>query len=49
MIRALSKDFDGSMSDKELMGRLNLSRNSYYKYKKELREADAALIKPEAV
>lgn len=48
MIRALSKDFDGGMSDKEIMERLNLSRNSYYKYKKELRAEDAAL-KPEAV
>lgn len=48
MIRALSKDFDGNMPDKEIMERLGLSRNSYYKYKRELRAEDAAL-KPEAV
>lgn len=37
-IRKLSKDFDGVMSDEELIKELNISRNSFYKYKRELRE-----------
>ena len=36
-IRKMSKDFDGNMSDKEAMEVLKLARNSYYKYKRELR------------
>ena len=35
-IRKMSKDFDGNMSDKEILELLSISRNSYYKYKKEL-------------
>ena len=32
----VSKDFDGSLSDKDLMAVVGVSRNSFYKYKKEL-------------
>lgn len=35
-IRKMSKNFDGNMSDKEILEILNISRNTYYKYKKEL-------------
>ena len=35
-IRKMSKSFNGSMSDKEILEILNISRNTYYKYKKEL-------------
>lgn len=33
-----SKDFKGNLSDVEVMKLVGLSRNTYYKYKKELRE-----------
>lgn len=33
-----SKDFNGDKKDVELMATLNISRNTYYKYKKELKE-----------
>ncbi len=32
-----SKDFNGTLSDKELMIFLNLARNTFYKYKRELK------------
>lgn len=32
----MAKSFDGNMSDKEVMETLNIARNTYYKYKKEL-------------
>lgn len=35
-IRKMSKDFDGNMTDKEILEILNISRNSYYKYKREM-------------
>ena len=35
-IRKMSKDFDGSMNDKEVMEVLKLARNTYYKYKREM-------------
>lgn len=35
-IRKMSKDFDGNMSDKEILELLAIARNSYYKYKREL-------------
>lgn len=35
-IRKMSKDFDGNMSDVEILRILPISRNTYYKYKKEL-------------
>lgn len=33
-----SKDFDGSLNDTECMKLLGVARNTYYKYKRELRE-----------
>lgn len=35
-IRKMSKNFEGNMSDKEILEILNISRNTYYKYKKEM-------------
>lgn len=35
-IKQMSKDFDGNMTDKQILEVLPLSRNTYYKYKKEL-------------
>lgn len=37
-IQELSRDFNGDKTDEELLGILGISRNSFYKYKKELRE-----------
>ena len=37
-IKKYSKDFDGSLKDTEVMKLIGISRNSYYKYKKELIE-----------
>lgn len=37
----LSKNFRGNMKDKDIIELLRISRNSYYKYKKEL-EMDAS-------
>lgn len=41
-ILKMSADFNGSMSDKEVIEVLKIARNSYYKYKAELKEAQAA-------
>lgn len=38
IIKKLSKEFDGNLSDAEIMHLTGLARNTYYKYKKELRE-----------
>ena len=38
MIRQKSRDFEGSLNDIDMMKLTGLSRNTYYKYKKELRE-----------
>ena len=38
-IREYSKDFDGVLDDIDVMKLTGISRNSYYKYKKELRES----------
>ena len=39
VIKEQSKDFEGKFSDAEIMREyLNVSRNTYYKYKKELAE-----------
>lgn len=35
-IRKYSRDFDGSLNDKDTMKMVGLARNTYYKYKKEL-------------
>ena len=37
-IRKYSKDFDGNLSDPDVIKLTGISRNSYYKYKKEMRE-----------
>lgn len=37
IIRKHAKDFGGSLSDSEVMKLANISRNTYYKYKKELK------------
>ena len=38
LIIKLSTDFEGNMSDKEVMEQLRLSRNTYYKYKRIIKE-----------
>ncbi len=40
-IRKYSRDFDGNLNDIDTMKLAGLSRNTYYKYKKELRESMA--------
>ena len=35
-----SKDFNGSLNDVDVMKLTGLSRNTFYKYKKEIKEAD---------
>lgn len=37
-IRKMSKDFEGNMTDKDIVDALGIARNSYYKYKAELKE-----------
>lgn len=37
-IRELSKDFDGNLSDVKVMEYTGLARNTYYKYKRQMRE-----------
>lgn len=37
-IKKYSKDFDGSLEDADVIKLTGISRNSYYKYKKEIRE-----------
>ena len=34
----MAKDFNGNMSDKEVIETLGLSRNTYFKYKREIYE-----------
>lgn len=41
-IKAMSKDFDGVMTDKQVIEVLKIARNSYYKYKRELKEEQGA-------
>lgn len=36
-IKKLSRDFDGNINDDELIKKLKISRNSYYRYKKDLK------------
>ena len=38
VIRKLSKEFDGNLSDAEIMRLTGLARNTYYKYKRDLRD-----------
>lgn len=40
-IKELSKDFDGTLDDGDVMKLTGLARNTYYKYKRELKEAQA--------
>lgn len=37
-IKKLSKDFDGSLKDTEIISLLSVSRNTYYKYKRKLKK-----------
>ena len=39
-IKELSKDFNGTLSDKDVMEIVKVARNTYYKYKKELKEVE---------
>lgn len=38
-IKRFSKDFDGQLNDPEVMKLTGLARNTYYKYKREMKEA----------
>ena len=38
LIKKYSKDFEGTLEDKEVITLTGVSRNSYYKYKREIRE-----------
>ena len=38
-IKAKSKDFDGTYTDIDLIKILGIAKNTYYKYKRELRES----------
>ena len=40
IIRKHSQDFNGTLNDMEVMQLTGLARNTYYKYKKELRQAE---------
>ena len=37
-IQKYSKDFDGSLSDKDCVKLIGISRNSFYKYKQAIRD-----------
>ena len=39
-IRKMAKSFDGNMTDKEVIETLKIARNTYFKYKREMKEAD---------
>lgn len=39
-IKKLSRNFEGNLSDKELIKLLKISRNTFYKYKKEIAEIE---------
>ena len=38
IIKRYSKDFDGTLKDKEVRELAKISRNTFYKYKKELKQ-----------
>ena len=40
-IQKMAKDFGGNMTDKEVIETLKIARNTYFKYKRELREEAA--------
>ena len=48
-IQTLSKDFNGSMNDEELIKKLGISRNTFYKYKKILREEGNGIHRSERI
>lgn len=37
-IRKYSRDFDGTLSDTDCMKLIGIARNTYYKYKRELKD-----------
>ena len=39
-IRKMAKSFGGNMTDKEVIETLKIARNTYFKYKREMKEAD---------
>lgn len=39
-IRKMAKSFDGNMTDKEVIETLKIARNTYFKYKREMKVAD---------
>lgn len=39
-IRKMAKSFGGNMTDKEVIETLKIARNTYFKYKKQMKEAD---------
>lgn len=43
LIRKYSKDFDGTLTDKEAMKLIGIANNTYYKYKREMREESESL------
>lgn len=43
IIRKHSKDFDGTLSDTDVITLTGLSRNTYYKYKREMRDTEEPL------
>ena len=43
VIRKLSKDFNGNLSDGEIMRLTGLARNTYYKYKRALRDENTEM------
>ena len=43
-IQKMAKDFGGNMTDKEVIETLKIARNTYFKYKRELREKAAECI-----
>ena len=44
VIRKLSKEFDGNLSDAEIIRLTGLARNTYYKYKRELRNENKEMV-----
>ncbi len=46
-ILELSKSFGGTLNDVDCMALLGISKNTYYKYKRELQEEQAGLSSPE--
>ena len=47
VIKKLSMEFDGNLSDVEIMRLTGLARNTYYKYKRELRDENKETVAAE--